>query len=337
MKRSVRLEDLAALADVSIATVSRALNDSPAVNEATKRRIWQIARDNDYAFRPHMPAMLTSASKTVGVVIPTPQGRRGSLADPFFLELLGGIGEAARDAGCDMMVSHIAPKNYDDLSGILSSSRAEGVIFLGQSFLHERFNRLAEQNDARFVVWGAALPGQRYCSVGSDNIKGGRRAASHLARLGRRRIAFLGDTEAPEVMQRYQGYLQALDEAGLPEDPSLVAPAHFEIESAESAIDQFVSSGVTFDAVVAASDQIALGAIRGAMRSGLRVPDDICVVGYDDIQLARYSQPALTTISQDVMLAGRLMLSKVQSLALGHEIRSERLPTELIVRESCSA
>lgn len=335
-KRGVRLEDLARLADVSVATVSRALNDSPAVNEETKRRIWRIAREHNYSFRPHMPAILTGSNATIAVVIPTPQGRRGGFNDPFFLELIGGITEAARETDCDIIISHIAPRGYDDLSALMASSRAEGVIFLGQSFLHERFNRLAETEN-RFVVWGAELPGQRYCSIGSDNIRGGRRATAHLARLGRKRIAFFGDTEAPEAMQRYSGYLEALDAAGLEADPVLVMPVHFEVESAENAVERLIAQGVAFDAIFAASDLIALGAIRGLNRRGLDVPGDVSVVGYDDIQLARYIRPALTTISQDMAKAGRLLVARLMSSTAGQEIRSERLPTELIVRESCGA
>ncbi|MEL6364429.1 MAG: LacI family DNA-binding transcriptional regulator [Pseudomonadota bacterium] len=335
-KRGARLEDLAQLANVSIATVSRALNDSPAVNEETKRRIWRIAREQNYAFRPHMPAMLSGATSTVSVVIPTPQGRKGDLADPFFLELIGGVGEAAREAGSDICISHLAPRDFHDLTELMASSRAEGVIFLGQSFLHERFNRLAE-TDARFVVWGAALPGQRYCSVGSDNIKGGRRATLHLARLGRKRIAFFGDTEAPEVLQRYRGYLDAMEEAGLEATDDLLAPVHFEVESAEAAVEQMIAQDTPLDGIVAASDLIALGAVRGLMKHGVGVPEDVSVVGYDDIFPSRYARPALTTIAQDMVKAGRLLVSKLKSAMAGRDIPSERLPTDLIVRESCGA
>ena len=335
-RRGSRLEDLAALAGVSIATVSRALNNSPAVREETKRRIWKLAREHNYPFRPHMPAILSGASSTIAIVIPTPQGRKGSLDDPFYMELIGGVGEAAREADCDILISHVAPQNFDDLSNLMESSRAEGVVFLGQSFLHERFNRLAEERH-RFVVWGAELPGQRYCSVGSDNIKGGKRAAAHLLRLGRRRVAFFGDTEAPEVQQRFTGYLQALAEAGVALDPALVAPVHFEVESAEDAVERLLSMNVKFDAVFGASDLIAIGAIRGLMRRGVKVPDDCSVVGYDDILLARFSHPALSTIAQDMSKAGRLLVSRLLSSTDGADIRSERLPTELIVRESCGA
>ncbi len=335
-KRNVRLEDLAEIAQVSTATVSRALNDSPLVRDETKRRIWALARQHLYAFRPRMPAMLTGAAATIAVAIPTPAGRSGARGDPFFMELIGGVAEAAREAESDVIISHVSPTNFDDLADIVSTSRAEGVVFLGQSFLHERFNRLSE-TDSRFVVWGAEIPGQRYCSVGSDNIRGGRRATAHLLRLGRRRIAFLGDTEPPEITQRYRGYGEALAEAGLEIDPDLVAPVHFEVESAQDAVERMFSKGVRFDAIVASSDLIALGAIRGLLRRGVRVPDDVSVVGYDNVLLARYASPALTTIAQDMDKAGRLLVAKLLNAQSGTEITSERLPTDLIVRESCGA
>lgn len=335
-KRPSTLEDLARIAGVSIATVSRALNDSPAVREETKRRVWKIARDHNYSFRPHMPAMLSGAAAIIAIVIPTPQGRAGNLADPFYLELIGGVGDAARDSGCDLQISHTAPQNFEDLSSLMETSRTDGVIFLGQSLLHEHFNRLAQQ-DSRFIVWGAELSGQRYCSIGSDNLRGGRRAVSHLTRLGRKRIAFFGDTEAPEAMQRYKGYLEGLALADIAVDPALVLPVHFEVESAEAAVETLLANGVAFDGVFAASDLIALGAIRGLMRKGVNVPGDVSVVGYDDVLLARYSRPALTTISQNMAKAGRLLVSKILAMSGGREVTSERLPTDLIVRESCGA
>ncbi|WP_353257261.1 LacI family DNA-binding transcriptional regulator [Hyphomonas sp.] len=334
MSSRTRLEDLATIAGVSIATVSRALNNSPAVNDETKRRVWKIAREQNYNFRPSMPAMLSGAAATIAVVIPTPQGRQTRVSDPFFQELIGGIAEAARAVSCDLLISHLAPENVDDLANLMTTNRAEGVIFLGQSLLHERLNALAE-TESRFIVWGAELPGQKYCSVGSDNIRGGARATSHLLNQGRRRIAFLGDTAAWEVQQRYEGYVNAHRRLGLTVDPDLIVPAQFEISYAEAAVDSLTSREVAFDGIFAAGDLIALGAIRSLLKSGRAVPQDVAVVGYDNIQLAAYASPALTTISQDMEKAGRLMISKLLSAGEGKPPRSERLPTELIVRESC--
>jgi DNA-binding LacI/PurR family transcriptional regulator len=335
MTRQTRLEDLAALAGVSISTASRALNDSPAVNARTKQLIWKLAREHDYPFRRYMPSGPIGATGTIALVVPRPQGRESQLDDPFFLELVAGISDGARERGCDLLISHFAPTSFDDLSAAMTTSRADGVIFLGQSSLHHALNRLASSSEARFVVWGAELPDQAYPSIGSDNLLGGRRATLHLARLGRKRIVFLGDTEAPEVGQRVRGYAEALDRSGLPADPELQVPAHFTVESGEASVDALIARGTRFDGIVAASDLIALGAIRSLLNAGRRVPDDVSVVGYDDVPFARYSRPALTTISQDTARAGRLLVSKLIDAAAGGEMRSERIATELIVRGSC--
>ena len=333
-RKTTRLEDLAKLAGVSIATASRALNDSPAVNARTKQAIWKLAREHDYPFRRYMPAGPIGASGTIALVTPRPQGREGRLSDPFFLELLAGVGEAARERGCDLVMSHVSPANMDDLNAAMTTSRADGVIFLGQSTLHSAFNRMAE-TDGRFVVWGAELPDQNYCSIGSDNIHGGRRATAHLARLGRKRIVYLGDLDPPEVMQRQRGYLDAVEAAGLGVDPDLILPAHFEVESAEASVDSMLRRGLDFDGIVAASDLIALGAVRALLHAGKRVPDDVSVIGFDNVPFSRYSRPALSTIAQDTMKAGRLMVSKLLDHAGEGGGRSERIPTDLIVRETC--
>jgi len=333
-KGPTTLADLAQRAGVSISTASRALNDSPAVNKRTKETIWKLARELDYPFRSYMPAGPIGADATVAVVVPRPHGGELILSDAFFLELFAGIGEAARERDCDILVSHVAPATFADLTVVMNTTRADGVIFLGQSTLHSALNELS-LTERRFVVWGAQLADQGYCSVGGDNALGMRRATMHLARLGRQRIVFLGDIEDPEPMQRHHGYLDALALSGLPVDPQLFASAHFQAESAESAIDSLIHRGVRFDAVAAASDLMALGAIRALRRAGIAVPGDVSVVGYDNVPAARYASPALTTISQDTAKAGRLLISKLLD-STGHSAsRSERIPTELIVRESC--
>jgi DNA-binding LacI/PurR family transcriptional regulator len=330
---STTLEDLAKLSGVSASTVSRALNDHPSISTRTKQRIWALAKEHDYPFRRYMPAGPIGSEGSIAIVTPRTHGRPLPLSHPFFLELLASIGEAARDRGCDFTVSHTAPASFDDLFAAATTSRANGVIFLGQSNLHEAFNQLAD-TDARFAVWGAQMQGQKYCSIGSDNLLGGRRATLHLARLGRKRIVFLGETE-PEALQRRAGYLEALKESGLDADPALICPADFELESAEAAVNSLVRRKVPFDGIFASSDLIALGAIRALRRAGVRVPEDVSVVGYDDMLLSRLSTPALSTIKQDTQKAGRLLVARVLDASSDH--RPERLATDLIVRESCGA
>lgn len=332
-KKNARLEDIARQAGVSISTVSRALNDSPAVKRRTKQEIWRIARAHDYDFRRHMPNGPVGAEATIAIIVPAPQARETRVADPFFLELLAGIAEAARDRKVDLVISHVFPRTAEDLQFAMTTSRATGMIFIGQSSLHDAFNSLADSDD-NFVVWGADLKDAAYCSIGSDNVAGGRRATSHLLRLGRKRILFLGDTEAPEAEQRYRGYRTALEDAGLPIDDRLTLPAHFDVQSGEATTRSAIESGTEFDAVFAASDLIAIGAIRALDKSRRSVPGDVSVVGYDNIPAARLVTPRLTTIDQDANLAGRMLVSKLIDTHGGQAI-SERLETSLLIRDSC--
>ena len=335
-KPTTRLEDLAKRAGVSISTASRALNDSPAVNVRTKQKIWKLARELDYPFRAYMPAGPIGANATISIVVPRPQSREGRMADPFFFELLAGIGDAARERGCDILLSYIAPSSYDELATAMSTSRSDGVIFLGQSTLHDAFNRLSEVED-RFVVWGAALPDQSYCSVGSDNIAGGRRATSHLARLGRQRIVFLGDSDAPEAAQRMRGYREGLEQSGLTYEDRFIIPSHFQVASARAVVESLIAQKIQFDAIFAASDLIALGAIQAIRRAGLSVPEDIAVVGYDNVPFGVYAEVPLSTIDQDTSKAGRVLVSKLLDSSGQRGPDDDRIPAELIVRASCGA
>ena len=330
---SVTLEKLARLAKVSVSTVSRALNDHPSISSSTKKQLWALARKHGYEFRRHMPASPIGAEGAITVVTPRVRGRPLPLSHPFFLELLASIGEAARDRGCDFTVSHLTPANYEDLVHATTTGRANGVIFLGQGTLHEEFNRLA-RTDSRFVVWGAQIPGQKYCTIGTDNMLGGKRATQHLLKLGRKRLLFLGGSD-PEATQRYRGYAEALQEAGIAIDDALIGRVEFEAESAEAAVDALVRRKVRFDGIVAASDLIALGAIRALHRSAIDVPQDVSVVGYDNNLLSRLSTPTLSTVQQDIPKAGRMLVSKL--LEWTGDSRPEMLSTELIIRESCGA
>jgi DNA-binding LacI/PurR family transcriptional regulator len=183
-------------------------------------------------------------------------------------------------------------------------------------------------------VWGAHLPDQRYCSVGTDNVGGARMAVEHLIRQGRRRIAFLGDPQTPESGLRHQGYLSALADAGLEASPELTAQAHFTVDTAYTAARALIDSGVEFDGVFATSDLIAITAIHAFSAAGRRTPEDVSVVGFDDISLARHSAPPLTTVRQDLDLGARRLVDHLFRRIGGEDTPSVTLPPELIVRRS---
>lgn len=333
--KSARLQDLAKRAGVSISTVSRALNDSPSISRRTKQTIWELAREYDYPFRPTMPQGPIGAEATIAVVVPLPQARGPLISDPFLFELLTGLAEAARERSCNLLVSHLMPRSPEDIHYAMSTCRSEGVVFIGQSFLHHAFNKLVER-DRRFVVWGSELPGQDYCCVGSDNLAGGRRAAAHLIRLGRKRLAFLGHTEAPEAAQRYRGFEEAHRDEGLVADAQRFIPAPFEIAGARVAMETLLERDPHIDGVVAASDLIAIAAIQALVAAGRHVPGDVSVVGYDNISASPLVTPALSTVAQDTVTAGRLIVAKVLDTH-GSACRSERLQTPLVIRQSCGA
>ncbi len=187
------------------------------------------------------------------------------------------------------------------------------------------------------MVWGAQFPDQKYVSVGTDNVAGARAAVRHLIKLGNRRIVFLGDIAMAEPKLRHDGYKTELERAGIPYDPDLIVNTSYDRLSAYAEMSRRIDIGVDFDAVFGTSDVVAMSSIAALHDHGISVPRDVAVVGYDDITLASYFSPALTTVRQNIMGSGAVLVDKVLSLAAGESVESRIMPTELIVRKSCGA
>lgn len=331
--RRLQMTDIARMAGVSTTTVSRALNGSPLVNEATRVRVTELARSLNYTVNAGAKELRLGHSTTVAVVIPHAAGMRQGLSDPFFLGMLGSIADALTERGYDMLLSRVNADNLQMASTPFDSGRAMGIIVIGQWQLHDHLNQLAARG-VPLVVWGARLPNQLYCTVGCDNLAGGRLATQHLLARGRRRIAFFGDTALPEVAQRHEGYRRALAHAGVADVPSLAWPASFLADGARAAIAGLRQRGVSFDAIFACSDLLAMTAISTLRELGLRVPEDVAVVGYDDVALAADFHPALTTVRQPIEPGGRALVAALLSFHDNGPPTSQVLPTELIVRAS---
>ncbi|GHC83371.1 LacI family DNA-binding transcriptional regulator [Novosphingobium pokkalii] len=347
--RAPRLADIAAAAGVSIATVSRALDDHPAITPETKQRVRALALAQGYPLRenagPRAPRGRRRRAATKGSVclimpVALPAGR--PLANTFELNLLGGIGAAMRDRGLDFSVAAQAP--YDDASLLrfMQAQRHDGVILFGQSQYHHGLNTLADSG-VPFVVWGVAAPGQRYCSVGSDNVRCGFTAAEHLLRQGRRNLVFLGhaaaittaQTGVSQLAERMAGFRAALAAIPGASGQTVVRPCSDGAQAGRDGVAALVAAKAAFDGIVASSDMVALGAMEALHAAGLRVPHDVAVIGYDDCEIAQWVRPRLSTMRQDPILAGNLLVAKILRAMDGYAIESVRLPTELVVRESC--
>jgi DNA-binding LacI/PurR family transcriptional regulator len=332
--------DIAYLAGVSQPTVSRALRGSPAVSLDTRRRIESIAQQLHYKVDKNASNLRFQRSNTLAVLLfedPTPDD---SLINPFFLTMIGSITRACARRGYDLLISfqqHSGDwhKDYED------SRKADGIILLGYGDFLEYQARLEllVQQGTHFVRWGAVLPGQPGISLGCDNFQGGRDATSHLIDIGRRHIAFLGDSSNhyPEFMERHRGYAAALDASGLEISPSLRVNSISTEQSGFDAARQLLACGEPFDAIFAASDLIAIGALRALQEQAMDVPGMVSVVGFDDIPAASLTNPQLTTVMQDTRRAGELLVETLLHLVSEEGVESTVLPTRLVVRRSCGA
>ena len=332
--------DIAYLAGVSQPTVSRALRGDKAVSEATREKIEAIARDLNYTVDKNASSLRSQRSNTIALLFfedPTPDE---SMINPFFLAMLGSITRACANRGLDLLISFQRleddwHKRYQD------SHRADGLILLGYgdfTLYRERLTQLEEQG-THFARWGSVSSDLSGSTVGSDNFDAGRQAGAHLIQRGRRKIAFLGhaDEHYPEFESRYQGLNAAKADAGLEPDGTLQFDAITTEDAGYRAASRLIASGRPFDAIFAASDLIAIGAMRALAGAGRAVPGDVAVIGFDDIPSAALTNPPLTTIMQDIRGAGERLVETLLAQIEGTDRPDNRLPARLIERGSTAS
>lgn len=334
--RKITMAELARLADVDVSTVSRALNDSPLVKEKTKAEILKIAQETGYAVNASARNLRRQSSEAIGMVIPLRPGSGQTLSDPFFLEMVGSVSQAASERGYDLVIS--VPKGEEQIAEqrLLSTGKADGLIIIGQAGRTGRLEALGPLAK-KVVVWGGQDGPANYTLVGSDNREGGRLASEHLLSIGRRRILFIGPFGLPEVRLRMQGYEDAHAAKGIAVDQRLRLDVEFGGASVFHDLLAFMDEGQDFDAIFAASDVLAMTAIMALQARGRLVPEDVAVVGYDNIGQAALSTPPLTTIDQDIVSGGALMVDMLLRQLAGEEVASQQTPTRLIVRGSTQA
>lgn len=329
--------DIAHLAGVSQPTVSRALRGSPMVNEETRQRILAIARELNYKVDKNASSLRLRNAGTLALLFFEDPTTDDSLINPFFHSMLGSITRACALRGYDLLVS-FQQLSTDWQADYEDSNKADGIILLGYGDYHEsrqRLQRLVEQG-THFVRWGAALPDQPGVSIGSDNFQGGHDITAHLLEQGCRHIAFLGHASShyPEFEERYRGHVAALAARGLAAVPGLQHDAITTEESGHDACRALLASGERFDAVCAASDLIAIGAMRALREAGLRIPQDVALTGFDDIPLAASVSPTLTTVQQDTKQAGQLLVEKLLALISGEPVEGQTIAVKQVLRES---
>ena len=332
MNRIRNIKELAELAGVSTGTVSRALAGSELISKNTRERIQALAKE--HGFRPNVLArnLRIQRTNTIGVLIPLGHEKQQHLTDPFFITMLGLLADKLTERGYDLLLSRVIPTDSVWLERVATSGRVDGLIVIGQSDQAATLDAVAA--DYRpLVVWGGYSAGQVHCSVGSDNLKGGDMAASHLIAQGCKRIAFFGDPKAREIGQRWQGVRDAMARHGLGEPD--VVQAHLTAEAAGPEIANYIAAGSSLpDGIVAASDVIALATLRALGDAGVSVPADVRVVGYDGLPIGEHAVPQLTTISQDLVRGAEHLVDMLMRRIAGEDTQSVVMAPELVQRAS---
>ncbi|MGJ7904169.1 LacI family DNA-binding transcriptional regulator [Lysobacter sp. 1R34A] len=317
------MADLAELAGVSAITVSRALRDSPLVNPETRARIKELAERQGYQFNISARNLRLRRSMTVAVVVEMKPTVERQMSGSYPLDLLGGISQELTSAGYSVLLTSLQ-------GGALPSVQAaDGVILLGQG-AHEDAMHEVQRWGRPMVVWGAVSRHETQVVVGSDNHRGGKLAAERFLALGRRRPVFLGDSAHGEFAERLEGFVETLAEhAIVPLTPTV---ANFTVSAGAQAVHSLLDEHPQFDALFAASDLLAIGAIRALIERGRRVPEDVSVIGYDDTPLGATYLPPLTSIHQNFVDAGVSLARKILAMIEGRPAQSEILPTHLVAR-----
>ncbi len=333
-RRVRNIVELAKLAGVSPGTVSRALANKSLVNPKTRERIQELARAHGFQINQMASKLRRQKTGVIAVVIPLGHDRRQHISDPFFMTLLGALADELTESGYQLMLSRAIPQ--DDplwLDRIVNSGMVDGVLMIGQSDQTATIEKVA-QDYAPLVVWGSHKPGQTHCAVGTDNHEGGRLAAQYLLDRGLRSLAFLGDTTGIEIAERYRGACAAVAACGGGAALRHL-PVHLSVDEMTDEIAQaLIAPGAAVEGVVAASDTIAMATIRQLDSKGIRVPEDIAVVGFDDLPLARHTVPQLTTVRQDIATGAHEMVARLMVRLGGERAASLVMPPQLVVRAS---
>ncbi len=329
----VRLKDIAGLAGVSVMTVSKALRDEPDVSAATKTRVKLLAQQMGYVPDSSAQGLRNRTTKLLGLII-------SSVTNPTFSRVVLAIEERAYELGYDVVLAHTlnVPEREEACILRMLSRRVDGLLIspVYRMGTEARIYQILAARRIPTVLLGHTAP---FCApftnVASDDLQGGFSATEHLIKLGHKRIAFLsGPPGTPWSKERFEGYRRALRDAGMDVDDTLVFQAGRSIEDGTKAALQMIDENCAVTAVQTANDLVAIGCAQALLQQGLKIPQDISVVGFGNVLLGQYFGVPLTTVRQPKFRLGVAAMELMQQLLQGKRAESKRLSAELVVRAS---
>ncbi len=329
---NVTIKDIARKLNISYATVSRALNDRYGVHPRTREKILNTAREMNYLPNAIARGLVTQHTETIGLVIP-------DITNPFFPEVARGIEDRAEEAGYSVFLCNTNWERERELRylSLLSEKRVDGIILAPVSRKTSTSKEYGDRTQPLVFV-SDARRGMETSYVTIDNIRGGYLATNHLIDKGYRRIGFFGAAEDELTSdERYQGYARALKDAGIREYKKFVRLGDYSTNTGNRLITGMIEDGSFPDAIFAVNDLFALSVMQGIRESGLVIPNDIAVIGFDDIHFASFPEIQLTTVAQPKYRIGRmavdLLLDQIREKP-GTGKQEIILEPELIVRET---
>ncbi len=332
-KTQPTIKDVAKHAGVSISTVSRVLNDSAPVKPEKAEKVLQAIKE--LKFRPKAAARILASQKTdtIGLLLPIISG-------DFFASMLRGVELGVLDGGFDLLIhsTYHEARPTTTFKRVLGEHNTDGLIVFSDSLDKDELERLSELGFPVVLLHRSSPKELNLPSVTVENKNGAMKITEHLiVTHNRRRIVFLrGPEEHEDTHWREMGYRLALEKHNLEFDPCLIGAGNFNDQDAQDAVDSLIMDGVEFDAVFAGDDESAAGVLRALRWAGIKVPEDISVVGFDDSHLASHLVPQLTTVDAQVEAAGYAAAQQLVTLInTGEADPISLLPTELVIRQSC--
>ncbi len=325
------LKDIARRANVSVATVSRALHDHPRISRATRRRVQQLAAEMGYVPNETARSLVRRQTRTFGVILP-------DATDPYAAAVLHSIEENARRVGYALLLAHSWAEPEQELAAIqtLRERGVDGLVLIS-SRAGVALRPLAQHLRQPLVIVNGDSEPEIGHTVRGDNVRGATLATSYLLRLGHRRIAFIGGPQGSRSSwEREAGYRQALQDA-VPVMTPWVLSGQGRLADGFAALQHLLAGENLPDGIFCYNDLTALGVLQAAWRAGIAVPEQLSVVGFDDIPGAAYSIPPLTTIAQPKAAMGRAVIALLMQLAQEAPAEDVLLLGELIERASCRA